>query len=76
MNSYLLKSLSKARRLIIAVIGFTVLFIGMALLVLPGPAIIVIPVGLTILATEFVWARNLMKKVKTGMLKIPDGIKK
>jgi len=58
------------------VIGFTVLFIGMALLVLPGPAIIVIPVGLTILATEFVWARNLMKKVKNGMRSISEGIKK
>lgn len=67
MNSYLLKSLSAARRLIIAVIGFTVLLIGTALLVLPGPAIIVIPVGLTILASEFVWARTILKKVKTGM---------
>ena len=76
MNSYLLKSLRTARRLIIAVIGFTILLIGIVLLVLPGPAIIVLPIGLTILATEFVWARNLMKKVKTGMLKIPDGIKK
>lgn len=76
MNSYLLKSLRQARRLIIAVIGFTVLLIGIALIVLPGPAIIVIPIGLTILATEFVWARNLMKKVKTGMLKISEGIKK
>jgi|OpeIllAssembly_1097287.scaffolds.fasta_scaffold310333_2 uncharacterized membrane protein len=76
MNSYLLKSLSKARRLIIAVIGFTVLFIGMALLVLPGPAIIVIPVGLTILATEFVWARTILKKVKNGMRSISEGIKK
>jgi len=76
MNSYLLKSLRQARRLIIAVIGFTVLLIGIALIVLPGPAIIVIPIGLTILATEFVWARNLMKKVKTGMRSISAGIKK
>ena len=71
-----IESLRQTRRLIIAVIGFTILLIGIVLLVLPGPAIIVIPIGLTILATEFVWARNLMKKVKTGMLKIPDGIKK
>ena len=76
MNSYLLKSLRQARRLIIAVIGFTVLLIGIALIVLPGPAIIVIPIGLTILATEFVWARNLMKKVKTGMRSISEGIEK
>ena len=76
MNSYILRSLRQARRLIIAVIGFSVLLIGVSLIVLPGPAIIVIPIGLTILATEFVWARNLMKKVKTGMLKISEGIKK
>jgi tellurite resistance protein TerC len=48
----------------------------MALLVLPGPAIIVIPVGLTILATEFVWARTILKKVKNGMRSISEGIKK
>ena len=76
MNSYLLKSLRQARRLIIAVIGFTVLLIGIALLVLPGPAIIVIPVGLTILASEFVWARSILKKVKTGMRSISEGLKK
>jgi len=70
MNSYILKSLRQAKRLIISVFGFTVLFIGIALLVLPGPAIIVIPVGLAILASEYVWARRLLKKVtnkfKTG----------
>lgn len=76
MNSYLLKSLTKARRLIIAVIGFTVLLVGMALLVLPGPAMMVIPVGLMILATEFIWARTLLKRVKTGMQSMSEGIKK
>ena len=39
--------------------GGTVLAIGVALLVLPGPAFIIIPAGLAILATEFVWARRL-----------------
>lgn len=37
-------------------------------IVLPGPAFIVIPVALGILATEFVWAKNLIKKVRS---KIP-----
>ena len=36
----------------------------MALIVLPGPAFIVIPAGLAILATEFLWARRLLKQVK------------
>jgi len=76
MNCYLLKSLRQARRLIIAVFGFTVLLIGIALLVLPGPAIMVIPVGLAILASEFVWARTLLRKVRTGMRSISEAIKK
>ena len=46
------------RRVVIAVIGTTVLLIGLVLLVLPGPAFIVIPSGLAILATEFAWARR------------------
>jgi uncharacterized protein (TIGR02611 family) len=64
----------QAKRLIIAVVGFTVLLIGIAMIVLPGPAFIVIPVGLGILATEFVWARSLLKKVKTKLQKAKGGI--
>jgi uncharacterized protein (TIGR02611 family) len=52
------------RRVIVAVIGFTVLLIGVAMIVLPGPALVVIPLGLAILATEFVWARRVLKKAK------------
>jgi len=52
------------RRVIVAVIGFTVLLIGIAMVVLPGPALVVIPLGLGILATEFVWARRVLKKAK------------
>ena len=42
----------------------TVLLIGVALLVLPGPAFIVIPVGLAILATEYAWARRWLKRAR------------
>ena len=52
------------RRGAVAVIGFTVLLIGIAMVVLPGPAIVVIPLGLAILATEFVWARRLLEKAR------------
>ena len=45
MNSFFLKSINQAKRLIIAIVGFTVLLIGLAMIVLPGPAFIVIPVG-------------------------------
>ena len=61
-------SLSLVRRIVVAVMGFTVLFIGLALLMLPGPAFVVIPLGLAILATEFVWARSLLNKVRPNCL--------
>jgi uncharacterized protein (TIGR02611 family) len=56
--------LRQARRVVIGVVGFTVLLIGVALLVLPGPAFIVIPAGLAILAIEFAWARRWLQRIK------------
>jgi putative transmembrane protein PGPGW len=40
------------RRVIVFVIGGSIVLIGIALIVLPGPAFVVIPVGLAILASE------------------------
>jgi tellurite resistance protein TerC len=54
----------QARRLIVFVIGGTVLLFGFALLVLPGPAFVVIPMGLGILSLEFVWARVWLRKLR------------
>jgi uncharacterized protein (TIGR02611 family) len=73
MKTYLLKSLKQAKRLIIVIVGISTLLVGVAMLVLPGPAIVVIPVGLAILATEFVWARNILKKVKAMLQKTKEG---
>ena len=62
----MIRTLQQAKRSIKIVIGFTVLLIGLAMTVLPGPAIVVIPAGLAILATEFVWARRLLERIKQG----------
>jgi len=64
MVNTMLKSIKQAKRFIVAVIGFTVLAIGIAMVVLPGPAFIVIPLGLFILGTEFVWAKRFLEKIK------------
>ena len=56
--------LRMARKVIVAVSGATVLAVGIALIVLPGPAVVVIPLGLAILGTEFLWARRLLRRVK------------
>ncbi len=50
------------RKVIYSVVGVTVLLIGVAMIVLPGPAIIVIPFGLAILASEFAWARRIFRR--------------
>ena len=52
------------RKIVIAIVGVSVLFIGTAMIFLPGPAIVVIPIGLAILATEFAWAKVLLHKLK------------
>ena len=53
-----------ARRVVIAVVGGTVLLIGVFMIVLPGPATVVIPTGLAILGVEFAWARRLLRTAK------------
>lgn len=65
-------SLRHARRVIVLVIGLTVLALGAALVVLPGPAFVVIPVGLAILATEFEWARRWLHQIKAGARTLID----
>ncbi len=53
-----------SKRLVIAIVGSSVLLLGVIMLVMPGPAFIVIPIGLAILAIEFVWARHWLKKLR------------
>ena len=52
------------RRIVITVVGTTVLLIGIVLIVAPGPAFIVIPAGLAILSIEFAWARHWLRKLR------------
>jgi uncharacterized protein (TIGR02611 family) len=63
------------KRTMVAIMGFTVLGIGVAMIILPGPAFILIPLGLGILATEFLWARKLLKKIKDKLNKKRGGPK-
>ncbi|MBI2208057.1 PGPGW domain-containing protein [Candidatus Woesearchaeota archaeon] len=66
--------LRHTKRVIIFVIGVTVLLFGFVLLFTPGPAIVVIPIGLAILATEFLWAEILLHKVKKKVKETKDRI--
>lgn len=61
LSSWMLRNV---RRLVVAVVGLTVLSIGVAMIVLPGPATLVIPLGLGILALEFAWAERMLRRLR------------
>jgi tellurite resistance protein TerC len=54
----------QARRLVVLLVGVSVVLFGVALIFLPGPAIIVIPAGLAILSLEFAWARAFLLRIR------------
>jgi tellurite resistance protein TerC len=63
-------SYRQARKAVILVLGSSVLLVGVAMILLPGPAFLIIPLGLSILAVEFAWARHWLGSIKT---KIAEG---
>ena len=52
----------RAIRWLVAVAGFTLVLAGIVMLVLPGPAFLVIPVGLALLSVQFCWAGRLLDR--------------
>ena len=50
------------RKLVYSVLGTTILLVGIVMIVLPGPAFIVIPLGLAVLASEYAWARRIIRR--------------
>lgn len=66
----LIKTVAQAKRWLKIVFGFTLLMLGVVMIVLPGPGLITILLGLGILAAEFVWARRLLNHVKAQSDKI------
>jgi len=59
-----LDGMPRLRKTLVAIIGVTLVLFGLLLIVLPGPAVVAIPLGLALLATEFTWARRVLKRGK------------
>lgn len=53
-----------ARRLVVFVVGVALVGAGLAMLVMPGPGVLVVVVGLIVLATEFAWAERALDRVR------------
>jgi uncharacterized protein (TIGR02611 family) len=56
--------LRSGKRIAITLVGFTLVAAGLALLVLPGPGILVVLAGLAVLGTEYAWARYVLNETK------------
>jgi uncharacterized protein (TIGR02611 family) len=69
MNESMHKALRATYTLIIAILGTTLVLIGLALLFLPGPGMVVVVIGLGLLASEFAWARRLLRRAKKELEK-------
>lgn len=61
-----------ARRIVIGIVGATVVIVGLIMFVTPGPALIVVPLGLAILALEFAWARRLLRQMRDRATRLRD----
>jgi tellurite resistance protein TerC len=70
LERLVLRTYRQARKAIILLIGSTVLLVGLAMIFLPGPAVLVVPLGLAILGVKFAWARRWLKKIKESLAKL------
>jgi uncharacterized protein (TIGR02611 family) len=70
------RTIDQVRRFFKILGGFTLLLAGVIMLVTPGPGWLVIFLGLTVLAAEFVWARRLMDRVKHQGNRLKDSVMK
>ncbi|MGH9743887.1 MAG: PGPGW domain-containing protein [Candidatus Acidiferrum sp.] len=70
----LLRTVEQVRRLSRIIAGFTLLLIGIVMLITPGPGWLVIFLGLGLLAAEFVWAKRLMDRMKKEGGRVRDAL--
>jgi hypothetical protein len=53
-----------SKRIAVSVVGGVFVLAGLAMLVLPGPGIIVVVIGFAILGTEYAWAAAALERTK------------
>jgi uncharacterized protein (TIGR02611 family) len=70
----LIKSVQQAKRFLRALFGFTLLAIGIVMILTPGPGWLTILLALGILAAEFVWARRLLDRLKEQGIRLRESV--
>jgi len=69
-----IRTIQQAKRYLRIVFGFTLLAIGIVMVVTPGPGTITILIALGVLAAEFVWARRLLDRLKRESARLRDSV--
>lgn len=64
------------RRALVLIVGISIVIVGIVMIVIPGPAIVVIPAGIALLATEFLWARRLLDRLKKTIASRTESIRR
>jgi uncharacterized protein (TIGR02611 family) len=70
----LIKTVQQAKRYLRIVFGFTLLGIGIVMILTPGPGWLTILLALGILAAEFVWARRLLDRLKVQGVRLRETV--
>lgn len=70
----LIKTMQQAKRYLRIVFGFTLLAIGIVMILTPGPGWLTILLALGVLAAEFVWARRLLDRLKQQSVRLRDAV--
>jgi len=70
----LIKTMQQAKRYLKIVAGFTLLILGVLMIVTPGPGWLTILLALGVLAAEFVWARRLLDRIKEQGVRIRETV--
>ena len=70
----IVRTVEQVRRAFRIVAGFTLLLAGVVMIVTPGPGWLVIFLGLSLLAAEFIWARRLMERMKREGGRVRDAV--
>lgn len=70
----LFKTLQQTKRFMKILVGFTLLVLGIIMIVTPAPGWLTIILGLGILAAEFVWARRLLDRLKHQGIRLRDTV--
>ena len=70
----IVRTVEQVRRAFRVVAGFTLLLAGLVMVITPGPGWLVIFLGLSLLAAEFIWARRLMERMKREGERVRDAV--